>query len=604
MKLTGVGAALLAGLLACAGPAAGPHAPPAPAPATSPGPAWRAVVRPFPVADSAGRDLTLAFTGGFNVPRPQLADLDGDGRLDLTIHEWGGRMMAFRQDGPGPGGLPGFSLLSWHWGGLDVGEWSRFADLDQDGDLDLLAEWPFSYLRYFRNDGSPGRPAYVALPDTLRDTDGVAIFADRQNIPQVGDVDCNRRADLLVGRVSGVILRYELVDRPGAAPVFQVVDTAWQGLRILTGQGSMHGANTMALFDADDDGDLDLIWGDFFEAGLLWFRNLGSCAAPALSHEPSRFPPGDPVITSGYNAPAFGDLDGDGRPDLVVGVLGGAYDPNRTSVANLHYFSRGEDGRFLRRTAQLLPVLDVGSESVPALADLDGDGDLDLLLGSKIDPERRNTGLVHWLENTGSARRPVFRQRSPLAIAGSYHMAPATGDLDGDGRPDLLLGGFGARVAWYRGETPVDSALVTIPRGSNTVPALGDLDGDGDLDLLVGEASGSLNYYRNDGTARAPAFVLVTEQFGDIDVGRRSAPALADLDGDGDLDLLVGSDDTGLRLYRNDGTRTAPRFVLDPGFRPDVPPISAPAVGDLDGDGVPEIVVGGIGGGAILLTRD
>jgi hypothetical protein len=604
VKLTVAGVAALAGLLACAGTPAGSPVPPAPATAASPGAAWRAVVRPFPVADSTGRDLTLAFLGGFNVPRPQLADLDGDGDLDLTIHEWGGRMLALRRDGTGADGLPAFSLLSWHWGGLDVGEWSRFTDLDQDGDLDLLAEWPFSYLRYFRNDGSRGRPAYTALPDTLRDSDGVAIFADRQNIPQLGDVDCNGRADLLIGRVSGVILRYELAERAGGPPVFQVVDTAWQGLRILTGQGSMHGANTMALFDADDDGDLDLIWGDFFEAGLLWFRNLGSCAAPVLSHEPSRFPPGDPVITSGYNAPAFGDLDGDGRPDLVVGVLGGAYDPNRTSVANLHFFSRGEDGRFLRRTAQLLPVLDVGSESVPALADLDGDGDLDLLLGSKIDPERRTTGLVHVLENVGSGRRPAFRQRSPLAIAGSYHMAPATGDLDGDGRPDLLLGGFGARVAWYRGVELADSALVTIPRGSNTVPALGDLDGDGDLDLLVGEASGSLNYYRNDGTARAPAFVLVSEQFGDMDVGRRSAPVLADLDRDGDLDLLVGSDDAGLQFYRNEGTRTAPRFVRDPGFRPDVPPISAPAVGDLDGDGVPEIVVGAIGGGAMVLLRE
>jgi hypothetical protein len=561
------------------------------------------VVRPFPVADTAGRDLALAFLGGFNVPRPQLADLDGDGDLDLIIQEWGGRMLALRHDGTAADGLPAFSLLSWHWSGLEVGEWSRFTDLDGDGDLDLLAEWPFSYLRYFRNDGTTAAPHYVALPDTIRDAEGVALFADRQNIPQVGDVDCNGRPDLLIGRVSGVILRYELMDRTGT-PVFRLLDEQWQGLTIVTGQGSMHGANTMALADPDDDDDLDLIWGDFFEAGLLWFRNLGSCTAPVLSHEPVRFPSGDPVITSGYNAPAFGDLDGDGRADLVVGVLGGAYDPNRTSIANLHYFSRGADGRFVRRTGQLLPVLDLGSETVPALVDVDGDGDLDLLLGTKIDPERRGSGLVHLVENVGNARKPAFRQRGLLAISSGYHLAPATGDLDGDGRPDLLLGGFGARVAWYRGETLVDSAMVTIPRGSNTTPALGDLDGDGDLDLLVGEASGTLNYYRNDGSRRVPAWVLVGEQFEGIDVGRRSAPALADLDGDGDLDLLIGSDEAGLVLFRNEGTRSSFRFVQDSSFRPDVPPISAPAVGDLDGDGVPEIVVGGIGGGVILLQRD
>lgn len=602
MKLTALRVAALLGLAACAGSSAAP--PGVAAPSAAGTAEWRPVVHPFPVADSTGRDLTLAFLGGFNVPRPQLADLDGDGNLDLTVHEWGGRMLAFRRDGVTADGLPAFALMSWHWAGLDVGEWSRFVDLDGDGDLDLLAEWPFSYLRYFRNDGTSKAPHYVAVPDTLRDGAGVAIFADRQNIPQVGDVDCNGRPDLLIGRVSGVILRYELVEGTAAAPVFRVVDSAWQGLTIITGQGSMHGANTMALADPDGDGDLDLIWGDFFEAGLLWFRNQGSCAAMSLSHEPVRFPPGDPVLTSGYNAPAFGDVDGDGRTDLVVGVLGGAYDPNRTTVANLHYFSRAADGRYIRRTAQLLPVLDVGSESVPGLVDLDGDGDLDLLLGSKIDPVQRSTGLVHWLENVGTARHPAFRQRSPLPIAGSYHMAPTAGDLDGDGHADLLVGGFGARVAWYRGNVLVDSALVTIPRGSNTTPALGDLDGDGDLDLLVGEASGGLNYYRNDGTRTAPLFVLVSEQYEGIDVGRRSAPALADLDGDGDLDLLIGSDDAGLILYRNEGTRTAPRLVRDPTFHPDVPPISAPAVGDLDGDGVPEIVVGGIGGGALVLRKD
>jgi hypothetical protein len=186
-------------------------------------------------------------------------------------------------------------------------------------------------------------------------------------------------------------------------------------------------------------------------------------------------------------------------------------------------------------------------------------------------------------------------------------MAPAAGDLDGDGDADLLVGSFSARVALARndgsGFTVTDSALVTIPRGSNTTPTLGDLDGDGDLDLLVGEASGSLNFYRNDGSRTAPAFALVSETFEDIKVGRRSAPHLADLDGDGDLDLLVGTDEGGLALFRNQGSRTAWRFVRDASFLPEVPPMSAPAAGDLDGDGRAELLVGNSGGGAIYLRQ-
>ncbi len=368
---------------------------------------------------------------------------------------------------------------------------------------------------------------------------------------------------------------------------------------------SMHGANTMALADLDGDGDLDLFWGDFFEPGLLLIANRGSCAAPDFHGTPVQFPVDAPILTSGYNAPAFGDLSGLGRLELVLGVLGGAYNPLRTSADNLYYVGRGPDGRWEPRTRHLLPVLDVGSESLPAIADVDGDGDLDIVLGNKLDPADPGTSHLYLLANEGAPGRPAFRLRGRLPVAGHFHLAPAFGDLDGDGRLDLLLGQWGSRLGWYRIASgriePVDTALVTITRGSNTVPALGDLDGDGDLDLVIGESSGALNYYRNDGGPARPAFTLVSDEWQGIDVGRRSAPLLADLDRDGDLDLLVGSESGGLALFRNTGSRTAPHFERDRAFAPDVPGLAAPAAGDLDGDGALDLVVGGIGGGAVYL---
>jgi FG-GAP-like repeat len=637
-------AALTLVVSACAGPAPPGGGAGAPVPADS-GDGWVARVRPFPVQDSTGRDLELAFLGGLNLPRPQLADIDGDGKLDLVLQEFGGRLVLLAGRGPGSDGIPRFELRSNRYEGLDVGEWSRILDLDGDGDLDLLAEWPYSYIRLFRNDGSQGgrggRPAFVAGSDTLRDAVGTAIFADRQNIPQIVDIDCNGRLDLFIGRITGHILRYEAEGANATTSPFRLLTDRWQDLEILTGQagdaddaddaentggadfaedaektpygvrearGTLHGANTMAFADYDRDGDLDLFWGDFFEAGLLLFRNHGTCAEPVVRNEPVRFPPEDPVVTSGYNAPAFGDLDGDGRMDLVVGVLGGAYDPNRTTIVNLHYFAGADGGRFDRRSGQLLPVMDVGSESIPAIVDWDGDGDLDLLLANKIEVSDRKTSAVYWFENIGGARAPSLRLRGKLPFHGSYHFAPAFGDLDGDGDPDLLMGSFGARLAHYRNDGGgqfglVDSALVEITRGSNTTPALGDLDGDGDLDLMIGETSGGLNFYRNEGTPKAARFVLVSEQLDSIDVGRRSAPVLVDLDGDGDLDLVIGSDDRGLLLYRNEGSRAEPRWVQDSGFRLDVPPIGAPAFGDLDGDGDLDLVLGNVGGGSVYFEQ-
>jgi hypothetical protein len=518
-------------------------------------------------------------------------------------------------------GLPRFDFRTSRYGGLDVGEWFRFADVDQDGDLDLLAEQPYSYLKYYRNDSRRGAQAFSLAADTLRDTEGRAIFSDRQNIPQLGDLDCNRRADLLIGRLDGTVARYEADTGQGSgAPAFRLVSNEFEGIRIIGQQGtpgqmmpgafqpgpSMHGANTMALTDHDSDGDLDLFWGDFFEPGLLLIGNTGSCRSPNLRGQPVQFPVGDPILTSGYNAPTFG-RGGSDEMELVLGVLGGAYNPLRTSADNLYYLRRDSQGRWSLRSRHLLPVLDIGSETIPAVADLDRDGDLDLLVGNKLDPADLKSSRVYLLENVGSAGRPAFRMRKPLALPPRYHYAPRIGDLDGDGVPDLLLGQWGPRLAWYRldGDDPaaVDTALVTITRGSNTVPALGDLDADGDLDLLIGESSGWLNYYENTGTRTRPVFTLVSDEYAGLKSGRRSAPLLADLDRDGDLDLLVGSELEGLTLYRNRGTRQVPRFVRDSSVLHSVPALAAPAAGDFDGDGDPDLVIGNVGGGAVYLER-
>ena len=566
---------------------------------------WERIVNPFPVADSTGRALDLPFLGGLNIPRPQLVDLDGDGAEDLVLQEYGGQMILLTRDGSRSDGLPRFNYRTDFFERIDIGEWSRFVDFDGDGDLDLFAEWENSYIRAFRNSGSRQAGRFVALPDTLRDDTGKVIFADRQNIAQFVDIDCNQKIDLFIGRISGTILHYEIVDPKAAVPSFRLVNERFQDLLIVTGQGSRHGANTMAFADHDRDGDLDLFWGDFFEAGLLLFENTGSCREPRLRQEGVRFPLNAPVITSGYNAPAFADLDGDQQLDLVLGVLGGAYDPIRTSIANLHYFSSAARGQWAHQTDQLLTMIDVGSEAIPSVVDLDGDGDQDLVVANKIGPLERATSRLYWFENIGTARAPSFRGRGALAFKGRYHLAPAWADLDGDGILDVAMGSYGSKIGWFRGAggvrwTEVDSAMVTITRGSNTVPALGDLDGDGDLDLLVGESSGSLNYYRNDGDRTAPRFVLVTDEFERIDVGRRSAPTLVDLDDDRDLDLLIGSDDHGLVLYRNRGSVTVPAFVPDTTFRIDLPVLASPAMRDLDGDGRRDLLVGTSAGGVLF----
>lgn len=578
-------------------------------------------IKPFVVVDDQGAPVEHPFLGGFVVPRPQLVDIDGDADLDLFIQERTGELIHMENVGS-----PQAAVFEWRtdaFQGLDIGEWGRFQDLDRDGDIDLLAEERFSYVRYFRNDGTPTEPRFVLATDSLRDDEGRPIFSDRQNIPSLVDLDCDGAIDLFLGRVDGTVARYEEVALDDAGnPLFTLVDPRFEDIEIVAqlavpggvdgAPTALHGANSMAFADGDADGDVDLFWGDYFEPGMLFIENYGTCQSPDLRSTPQPLSAdGELIATSGYNAPYPADIDGDGDLDLFIGVLGGAFNANRTATENLRLYERLADGSLAERSRRFISQIDLGSETLPAVQDLDGDGDLDLVVGSKLDPTGLDAGRLHTWENVGDARSPRFEYRSSLMLADSYHYAPAFADLDGDGRPELLLGTWNQDVRLFRQsvDDPFawsavgEDALVELPRGSHSVPAVGDLDGDGDLDLLVGEASGELNFFRNVGSAGAASFELVTERLSDLDVGRRSAPVLLDLDGDGDLDLLMGREDGGAAVFRNVGGALDPVFEADADLTTAFPKYSAFAFGDVDADGDLDVIVGGLSGGLVFFRN-
>ena len=211
-------------------------------------------VAPFAVTDENGRPYEQPFLGGFDVPRPQFVDIDADGDLDLFVQERSNELMFF--ENTGAAAAPRFVWRTDKYQDLGIAEWNRFADLDHDGDLDLLAEEPFSYIRYYRNDGTRRQAAFTLAADSLRDVEGKPIFADRQNIPNLTDLDCNQRLDLFLGRVEGTLTRYQ---QGTAATTFGFVTDRFEGIEIVAQIGSLHGANTMYWADYDGDGDGSLL---------------------------------------------------------------------------------------------------------------------------------------------------------------------------------------------------------------------------------------------------------------------------------------------------------------------------------------------------------
>ena len=564
----------------------------------------RVVTPDIAVQDSAGRSIANPFYGGLNTPRPQFVDIDGDGDEDLFLQERSGKIAFFERVTEGD-----TSRLVWRsddYQGLDVGEWFRFADLDQDGAPDLLAEQPYSHIRAYRNVGTETDPQFELFSDSVRTPGGTAIFSDRQNIPNVTDIDCDGQLDLFLGRLDGTITRYEAAADTAGMPQFAHVTDDFEGIEIVNQQlGVRHGANTLTFADVNDDDAPDLFWGDFFEPGLLLIENTGACGNPSLSGEPQPFPPNDPLQTSGYNAPALTDWTGNGELDLFVGVLGGSQDAN-ASLAENFYFYENTGTEYRLRTRQFVGGVDVGSESDVAVGDLNGDGTLDLLLANKIDPKRGETSVVYRLSNEGTATAPVYRRDGALDLPAAYHYSPALGDLTGDGAADLLLGTWKGRIAYHRNQgdgtfEPVDEALLEVSGESHIVPALGDLTGNGRPDLVVGTGGGTLQFYRNTGSAAEPSFSRDPDLLADVDVGARAAPEIRDLNGDGVRDLLVGAQE-GLFVIENEGTASAPSFGDTTRVqREGIPRLATPAMDDLNGDGRLDLVMGSERGGLVLI---
>jgi len=564
-------------------------------------------VAPFSVVDEAGKPFDLPFLGGLDVPRPQFADIDADGDNDLFLQEFRNEIWFFENTGSAK--APRYEWRTDRYQNLDVGEWYRFVDLDADGDLDLLAEQPFSNIRFYRNTGTRQAARFEA-GGTLVDTDGKNIYLDRQNIPAIVDIDCDQRLDLFIGRVEGLVIHYE-AEAPGSLK-FAFLTDHWEDIEIIGRGGSpgpsvRHGANALSFADFDGDHDLDLLWGDFFEPGVLLIQNIGAtCSSPSFQIEPVPLPFVD-SRTSGYNAPVPIDLDFDGDLDFLMGVIGGANNPVTTAADNFYFFERTAKDHFELRTKRFLNGIDLGSESVPAAGDLDSDGDLDLIVGSKIDVSG-DAGRLTIFRNVGSKTAPSFRQEAGLKLVDAFHLAPTLGDLDGDGDLDLLVGTWNQDIRYFRNQGTAreprfveePGLAIKPPKTSLVSPVLADVDADGDLDLLVGTATGAIVFYRNDGTTKAAKFTLVTDRLNDLNPGRRSRPALVDVTGDGMPDLLVGRESGGVALYRNAGTRTAPRFVEDASFTLALPPISTPVAVDLDGAGRPVVVSGGVSGGLVI----
>jgi len=348
---------------------------------------------------------------------------------------------------------------------------------------------------------------------------------------------------------------------------------------------------SVSFCDMDYNGKPDMAVTNFGSNSVSVYYNI---SVPGSIHAGSFAAKIDYATGSSPKSVSFGDIDGDGKPDMIVTNSGD------TSVSVFRNTSTFGNVSF----AAKVDFTTGGSPWSVSVGDLNGDGKPELAVANRVSwtisvlRNNSTSGVISFLPKVDFATGP-----SPYSVS--------IGDLDGDGKPDMAVANSGSNTASVYKNTSTSgsvsfAAKVDFTAGSGPFSiSIGDIDGDGKLDLAVANnASNNASVFRN---TSSPGIINAGSFAARVDFAAGGAPqiiSIGDIDGDGKPDLAVANfTDNSVSVLRNASVPGTVSFAAKVDLTT-AGQASSASICDIDGDGKPDVAATNYNGTSISVFRN